>query len=347
MNDNSALESLRYNADGFNLYRAGMYGFDNHKWGPVMRDLLLSAIIMHDSNLLEESFHFACYTQGKRYDPITGEEPGRILHEREEVDIKGLKTRFNSCDSTLLFLIASSLLPEEVLEENEACITMAKNWLISHINQAGVFIEDPSFCGAEKYALKATYWKDSGLPKRRKIGYPVDFFLTQAQALKALQVADAPMEIRLKVKEALFNKLWPKRLPYIAIDKKGPIEGISSDFLHSLYYLEPEDIPDGSLSVINSIAKVLETPVGFRTYAPGQSGYHPRGYQRGAIWPFEQYFIAEGAKRHGLEGIARTAESCSGFEGFPELIDWENGKIRNLGHRLQLWTVAYKLRQVN
>lgn len=342
---NRALDSLRYEIEGFGLYRAGRCGPLGHQWGPVMRDLFLSATIMNDGKLLEETFRFACHTQGNQYDPITGEEPGRILHEWESIDIRGLSTKFNSCDSTLLFLIATSLLPRTLLQKNSAHIAMAKGWLLRHIDSNGLFFENPKLCNAERYALKSTYWKDCGLAKRRKIAYPVSFFLTQSQALRALRTVGAEWEIINRAKHALHDKLWPVRLPYIAVDAKAPIAGISSDFLHSLYYLEPEDMPDGKKEIMKSIAEELKTPVGFRTYAPSEQGYRPKAYHFGSIWPFEQYFIAEGARKHGLESVARIADSCSGFSKFPELVDWRNGRIVNLEHKLQLWTVAYKLRK--
>lgn len=333
-----ALESLRYKADGFNLYRAGMSGAKNHKWGPVMRDLFLSAIIMDDANLLKESFAFACYTQGKDYDPITGEEPGRILHEWEDVFINNLSTKYNSLDSTLLFLIAVPSLSHKVLSESTESVSRAIRWLLKHIDKDGLFVEDPSLCGARDYALAATYWKDAYPPGNREIAYPVSFLLTQAQALKALRLFRRKEAER--VKEALTQRFLVSPVPRIAIDARGEVSAFSSDILHCLYYLEPSDIERKQL--FETTATALKTPVGFRTYAPTELDYTPRAYQKGSIWPFEQYFIAEGAKKHGLESIASVAECCSGFDGFPELINWEDGKIEALGHKLQLWTVAYK-----
>ena len=336
-----ALDALRYQAAGFKLYRAGMYGAGNHQWGPVMRDLFLSAIMMKDEYLLEETFRFACHTQGTQYNPITGEEPGRILHEWEDVFIEGLGTRYNSFDSTLLFVIVSSLLPQEIIEEKRDSVNIAKDWLIGHVTQDGLLIEDPSFCGAKEYACKATYWKDSESPMPRKLNYPVGFLLTQAQALRALRVIGAEEPLVDKTKRSFWERFMIEPKPLVAIDNRGGIPSVTSDILHALYYLEPGDIPAEKIGLFSTASELLKTPAGYRTLAPTEKGYQSSAYVKGAIWPFEQYFIAEGARRHGLEEIARTAEGCSGFEGFPELLNWEDGKIIGLGHKLQLWTVAY------
>ena len=345
MDIRAALDCLRYrlNSDGslFSLYRAGMYGAGGHQWGPVMRDLFLSAIMMHDLELLEETFRFACHTQGTRYNPITGEEPGRILHEWEDVFIGGLGTRYNSFDSTLLFLM-TSLLPQEVIEENRDYINKAADWLIGHITHDGLVIENPSFCGAKEYACGATYWKDSESPVPRKLNYPVSFLLTQAQALRALKVIGAEETLIDKTKNAFWQRFMVEPKPIIAIDAKGRISGFTSDILHSLYYLEPGDIPREKIGLFGIASELLKTPAGYRTLAPTEKGYQSGAYIKGAIWPFEQYFIAEGARRHGLEDIASTADSCR-FNGFPELLDWKDGEIIGLGHKLQLWTVAYQI----
>lgn len=340
----AALDCLRYRLKSddslFSLYRAGMYGAGGHQWGPVMRDLFLSAIMMPDTNLLEETFRFACHTQGTKYDLITGEEPGRILHEWEDVFIEGLGTRYNSFDSTLLFLIVTQLLPQGVIEENRDSVNKATDWLIRHITQDGLLIEDPSFCGAKEYACRATYWKDSESPISRKLNYPVSFLLTQAQALRSLRVIGAEEPLIDKMQRVFWDRFMVEPKPLVAIDARGGIPGVTSDILHALYYLEPGDIPAEKIGLFSTASELLKTPAGYRTFAPTEKGYQSSAYVKGAIWPFEQYFIAEGARRHGLEDIALTADCCR-FDGFPELLNWEDDKIIGLGHKLQLWTVAY------
>jgi len=343
-NIGAALERLRYRLKSdeslFSLYRAGMYGAGGHQWGPVMRDLFLSAIMMQDMNLLEETFRFACHTQGTRYNPVTGEEPGRILHEWEDVSIEGLGTRYNSFDSTLLFLIVTPLLPQKTVEDNRAAINQATDWLIGHITDDGLLVEDPAFCGAKEYACQATYWKDSESPIPRKLNYPVSFLLIQAQALRALRVIGAEETLIDKTKRSFWERFMIEPKPLVAIDARGEISGFTSDILHALYYLEQGDIPIEKRGLFGTTSELLKTPAGYRTLAPTEKGYQSSAYVKGGIWPFEQYFIAEGARKHGLEDIARTADCCR-FDGFPELLSWEDGKIIGLGHKLQLWTVAY------
>lgn len=84
--------------------------------------------------------------------------------------MRGLKTRYNACDTSQLLLIATA----DYLKINRDATPFLQHregfqavirYILSHI-RGNLFWEDPRFCGAELYALKATYWKDSHLPGR-------------------------------------------------------------------------------------------------------------------------------------------------------------------------------------
>jgi glycogen debranching enzyme len=353
------------------LYNAGM-SRGRVRFGLFARDLLTTALMLRDAGFSREAIKFVLLTLGKRYDPLTGEEPGRALHEFDGVEIRGLKTHYNAAETSQLLLIASADYlrvsgDRALVERHSQGLRTALDYLFSHIRE-GLFWEEPQICGASQYALKATYWKDSGLPGRADPSYPVAYTLVQAQTISALRAAaelaklidlgrgSAELEGEAtKLLEALLDELWDRELnyPLIAKDRVGPISGISSDGLHLLAYLRPEDLPQAKLEAICIASKLLETPYGFRTYAPSQPGYSPTAYHLGAIWPFEQFFIAKGALIHGREELLEVALRVGrALErlGFPELFYWDEqcglaGPGANSGEGegcdLQLWSVAW------
>jgi glycogen debranching enzyme len=162
-------------------------------------------------------------------------------------------------------------------------------------------------------------------------------------------------EIRDRVARAvdqLGTRLWDAALgsPLIALDRAGPISGVSSDALQMLAYLSPGDLADGHLASMVQAARALETPYGYRTYAPGQKDFDPHAYHLGAIWPFEQAMIACGARRHGVAEVGDVAlRVVDGLEivGFAELYYWSEEAglegalaVAGQGCDLQLWTLC-------
>jgi glycogen debranching enzyme len=361
--------TIAINDTTLKLYNAGMKDGDI-KFGLFARDLLTTSLMLQDAGFLKESLKFALLTLGKRYDPITGEEPGRALHEFDEVERRGLKTRYNAAETSQLLLIAAAEYLRlsgdgSPLKEHEERLKAAINYLLSHIRE-GLFWEDPSICGALRYALMATYWKDSYLPGRVDPGYPVAYTLVQAQTVASLRAAAKLAEALVlgfsparldegaaEMAESLFKELWDEDLgyPLIAKDEGGRIPGFSSDGLHMLAYLRKEDVPQKNLERICAAASSLETPYGFRTYTPGQPGYSTTEYHLGAIWPFEQYFIAKGAiiyEQEELLEISLRAIKALETLGFPELFYWDDrgglvgpGAVPGEGCDLQLWSVAW------
>ena len=351
------------------LYNAGMMR-GKIRFGLFARDQLTAALMLQDAAFLREPIKFTLMALGKGYDPLTGEEPGRALHEFDDVEIRGLKTRYNAAETSQLLLIAAAeylAISGDVgfFQGHKERLESTTDYLLSHVRE-GLFWEDPSICGASRYALRATYWKDSHLPGRLDPDYPLVYTLVQAQTVAGLRAAAELAEtlaldfsaVRLEERatgmaESLFKELWDEDLgyPLIAKDGGGRISGVSSDGLHLLAYLRQEDVPSEKLQSICAASRSLETPYGFRTYAPGQPDYSPKSYHLGAVWPFEQFFIAKGAIIHGqkrlLEVCLRVLKALERL-GFPELLYADErgqlagpGAILGEGCDLQLWSAAY------
>jgi glycogen debranching enzyme len=350
-------------AQRFRLYSAG-HREGAEFFGLFPRDLLSAALMLEDPELLRESVRFSAWTIGRRCDPISGEEPGRVLHEWTRVERDGLRSHYNAAETSQLFLIATDRLRsfdalEPLLEQRwlRDAMVLAGAYIHAHLRD-DLFWEDPARCGADRYFAYATYWKDSHLPARKRLDYPVAYTLVQAQTVAALRalselapIAELPWtgrELRENADRgaaALRSRLWDatRNAPLIGIDNCAPITGLGSDALHMLRYLEPHDLTAPQLAGIQEAAHALESTYGYRSYAPGQTDYADDAYHLGSIWPYEQVFIADGALRFDLNTIVdRAARVLAALEqlGFPELLVWDGVSLSGGGCDTQLWSCA-------
>jgi glycogen debranching enzyme len=361
------LEALRTQVDVrggiFSLFDAGSCN-GRPRFGVFPRDLLTVCLMLKEPALMREAIAFSAATIGCKRDPQTGEEPGRVLHEWNRVERNGYLSHYNAAETSHLLILAVeqylqlSGSDRSVLREWADGLRQAGEYLLRHID-AGLFWEDPRHCRANRYMAYATYWKDSHLPGRRDLTYPVVYTLVQAQtvaAIRALIALESTFELgfcaeRLErlasdMVRAIWEQLWDPQtdFPLIALDNGVRIPGISSDALHMLAYLWKGDSPTTKLEAIVKGAHQLETPYGYRTYAPGQPEYAPDSYHLGSIWPYEQFFIAKGALLHGLEEILdHSLGIIDGLElhGFHELLVWDGETLTAGGCDLQLWSAAY------
>lgn len=359
------LKQLKVNIEvsnrSFWLFNAGTR--EGKSWfGLFPRDLLTACLMLRDPVLLRDTIGFCVATIGRKRDPLTGEEQGRVLHEWNRVERDGYFSQYNAAETSHLFIIAAweyLLLGEDIQAENWAdALRQAGKYILRHI-EAGLFWEDPRHCGATRYMAYATYWKDSHLPGRLNVAYPIAYTLVQAQtvaALRALAGLEEKLQLGFSVEllqrlaseiiDSLWETLWDQGADYplLAMDNDAKVPGISSDALHMLAYLNKGDVPEKHLKSIVTGAQRLETRYGYRSYAPGQTDYAPDSYHLGSIWPYEQFFIAKGARTHSLAHVLECSVRVTNAllqRGFPELITWEGTTLGQGGCDLQLWSAAY------
>jgi len=142
---------------------------------------------------------------------------------------------------------------------------------------------------------------------------------------------------------------------YAGKDNTGPLQGISSDALHLLYFLEQGDLSEKQLHRIVESSKVLETPVGYRLLNPSivkdviggkKNGiilHVVEGYHESTVWPFEQAIIHNGAKKFDLNHVAEVSSRVfPHLDSEPEYFVIKGQEIEKGGCDPQLWTVAAK-----
>jgi len=328
-----------------NTYFAGLPGYEKN----FSRDVLIQGLLTGDKDLLLAQIEYSALLQGVEYNPETGEEPGKIHHEYPDGSFRGRSTTYNACDTNALFIIAISRLVNrqgetELLDRYSEQIEDAVGYILNHI-EASLFYEDPSICGAEDFALRVTYWKDSVLnSEQEEPRYPTVYSLVHFMSAYALQQIGRLTEnqriigIGDQMKAVGIDKLWRNDHFVAAIDDSIDVDAPSSDSLHALLYIEPAEINKEYVKKIFKYSKQLETKAGYRS---GIAGDISDTYHTQFVWVFEQALLHAAATKHGLVQAAAVTRRVLSYIGdvFPELIDIEND-FAPAGNDPQLWSVG-------
>jgi glycogen debranching enzyme len=336
--------------EAITLYKAAYPGYPEQ----FPRDSIIALSLWGNAAALKDQIAYSAHWQGKRKNPWSGEEPGKIHHQMPGVKVEfgHGTTDYNACDTTALFLESIAVLAENgdstILSKYHDNIERGITYIKSHVRR-GLFYEDPSLAGAKKFSLRVTYWKDSILndKSRQEPHGPIIYSLAHFQNAHALERIGASLgrmdlvSYGRHMMKAGIEKLWEGDHFVTAIDEEGKIDSLSSDSLHALLYIPPSELPRGYAQKIEHYMEQLETPAGYRTGIPEVPGTDP--YHTGYVWTHEQALLDAAAKKHHLERADRVADRVVPYihpvDGiFPELIDAETGEPA--GNRLQLWAMG-------
>ena len=289
--------------------------------------------------------------QGSRVDDFRDEDPGRILHEMRYGELTAFEERphspyFGNADATALFVV---LLDEyerwtgdrRLVRELEMEARAALNWIVEYADLMGngyVWYQRRN----EQTGLENQCWKDSwdsisyrdgklpGFPRAtcELQGYAYDARVRGARLARLVWGDDGyatELERQAADLKRRFNRdFWvPERDAFaIALDVDGqPVDALSSNMGHLLW----SGIVDRSKAA--SVAAHLVGPKlysgwGVRTLAEGEGRYNPVGYHVGAVWPFDNSFIAWGLRRYGFK-----REAAQIAAGILEAADYFNGRL--------------------
>jgi len=319
------------------------------------RDSILTALMtlsLSPSLALGTAEALAKY-QGVREDPVTEEQPGRILHEMrfgvDAADALGGNIYYGTADATPLFvMLVGELLrwgaPPERLRALLPHVDRALEWVERHGDRDGDgFVEYQR--GTDR-GLVNQGWKDShdgitdasGRIPRGPIAlvevqaYVYGAYLARALLAEALEddagTARAFRDRAARLRERFEEAFWlPERGWYaIALDgDKDPVDSLASNMGHALW--TGIVAPEHAASVADHLlSPAMFTRWGVRTLASTMGAYNPMSYHIGSIWPHDNAIIAAGLRRYGfVEHAARVARALYGaaaeFGGrLPELM---------------------------
>jgi glycogen debranching enzyme len=303
------------------------------------RDSLLTAYMAMalDRRLALGTLRTLARHQGRAVDPLTEEEPGRILHEvRLGVDsglsLGGGSTYYGTVDATPLFVVVLGELarwgaaPEDVRELLPNA-DRALEWVERYGDRDGDgFVE---YKRATDRGLQNQGWKDSWDGVNFADGHLADApialcevqgYVYSAYLSRAQLARDAGEEgtartwtDRAVALKAAFNRMFwlPERGWYaVALDRdKKPVDACASNMGHCLWsgIVDADKAP---LVAQRLISPPMFSGWGVRTLGSTMHAYDPVSYHNGSVWPHDNALIVTGLMRYGfVEEAQRIAEA--------------------------------------
>jgi glycogen debranching enzyme len=273
--------------------------------------------------------------QGTCADPITNEQPGKILHEvryGEMARTKEIPHRpyYGSIDATPLFawLVAEASIwtgDELVWNTFRPHAERALAWIETDGDVDGDgLVEYPTHIQSSAH-ISHKVWKDSfdslhytdGRPGIGSIaavevqGYVFAAYSRLADAAEMFGDADWALTLRDRaeqIRRTVEEKFWLEDVGFYAqaLDgEKRPIGAISSNPGHLLF----AGLPSAERAA--RVAERLTSPEmssgwGIRTLSTAMASYNPMSYHNGSVWPHDNSLAVAGLYRYGLREAAES-----------------------------------------
>jgi glycogen debranching enzyme len=290
--------------------------------------------------------------QGTVVDPVTEEEPGKILHEvrldvSSSLALGGKSIYYGSIDATPLFVVVLGSVSRWGFAKDTIAALLpnadrALDWIRDYGDRDGDgFVE---YERLNDRGLINQGWKDSwdginfadGSLAEPPIAlcevqaYVYDAYM--ARAWMAYDAGDAPLAAELADRaaqlKARFNEqFWmPDRGYYaIALDgKKRQVDACASNMGHCLWVgLVDED--KAPLVTERLMSPEMFSGWGVRTLGTDMGAYNPASYHNGSVWPHDNAVIAAGLMRYGFVEEAQRISTA-----LLEAADYSEGRLPEL-----------------
>lgn len=307
------------------------------------RDSLTVALVVGDlfPRLLEATVLYLAGIQGREFDALREEEPGRIAHEVRDVETNGVWgfPYYGAVDATPLFIRAAV----RAIERRPEFVVMpvpgrdarvgdslhaAVGWLVRRLaeDELGLL----SHRRVNPHGLENQVWKDSWDSMSHADGAicnhdaPVASIEAQALAHDALveaapQSADPAVLLAAadRLERAVEKHLWiddPEGGFYaIGVDRDAnshaprPLQVRASNMgwlLDSRLLDGPEHAERRRRIVQLLLSDEFLAEGGIRTLSAREQRFRPRAYHNGNVWAHDNYVISLGLARHGFRDEA-------------------------------------------
>jgi glycogen debranching enzyme len=314
------------------------------------RDSLITSFqsLLHDPSLARGTLRTLASRQGRKVNPVTGEEPGKILHEHRNGPISGADRiipefpYYGSIDSTPLFLITLSEYVRctgdfDLFVRLRDNAELAVRWLIGHIdrNPDGLI----TYQQEGDLGLANQGWKDSWDSVRFHDGRlaegPIALVEVQGYAIDALRrtaelferIGDAGLGRQLRRRAQRLRAVLTSRFRLVdraffaeALDGAGRcVDALTSNPGHLLW---SQVLTDTEAKLIGQtlLSEDLFSGFGIRSMGVREGAYNPLSYHNGSIWPHDCSLILAGLARYGLrnEAASLAAGMLSAVSHFPD-----------------------------
>jgi glycogen debranching enzyme len=290
--------------------------------------------------------------QGTVVDPMSEEEPGKILHEvrldvSSGLSLGGKSTYYGSVDSTPLFVMMLGAVSRwgfasETIAALLPHADRALDWIRNYGDKDGDgFVE---YERLNDQGLINQGWKDSwdgiNFADGRMAEPPIALCEVQAyvyaayiaRAWMAHDAGDAALANNLadraaQLKKRFNEQFWmPERGYYaIALDgEKQQVDACASNMGHCLWLgiVDEDKAPQ--------VAERLMSPEmfsgwGVRTLASDMGAYNPASYHNGSVWPHDNAIVAAGLLRYGFVAEAQRISTS-----LLEAAEYSDGRLPEL-----------------
>jgi len=290
--------------------------------------------------------------QGSVVDPMSEEEPGKILHEvrldvSSGLSLGGKSTYYGSVDATPLFVVVLGSASRYGFFADTIAALMphadrAMNWIREYGDKDGDgFVE---YERLNPQGLVNQGWKDSwdginfadGTLAEGPIalcevqGYVYAAYTARAwmahdagDAALATSCADRAAQLKKQFNE----QFWmPDRGYYaVALDgKKRQVDACASNMGHCLVYglIDEDKAPQ---VVEHLMSPEMFSGWGVRTLASDMGAYNPASYHNGSVWPHDNALIASGLLRYGYIAEAQRISTA-----LLEAAEYSGGRLPEL-----------------
>ncbi len=316
--------------------------------------LLTSAMLMPFApRLAMGTLRTLARLQGTEENPMSEEQPGRILHEVRlgtdaSLALGGERVYYGSIDSTPLFvtLVGMALrwgVPHSELLPLKPAVDAAVAWLGRYGDLDGDgFVE---YRRTSDRGLLNQGWKDSGDSMVHRDGRlaapPIALAEVQGYAYAAMLAAadleevlvgndSAAAELRARaarLQERFHEAFWmPDEGFYaLALDAdKAQLRSVASNVGHCLW---TGIIPDETAGTVveRLLAPDMFTGFGIRTLSSHARRFNPVSYHNGSVWPHDTMLGASGMARYGYKDAAMTV-----VEGLLDALESFRGRLPEL-----------------
>jgi glycogen debranching enzyme len=293
------------------------------------RDSLITSLFAMpvDVGLAHGTLQMLADRQGRTTDPLSEEEPGRILHEERVGSaarraLGGGTAYYGSADATPLFVITLGELARWCGDTDEV------RALIPHADAALAWVRDIGDRDGDGFVeyqrptdrgLQNQGWKDSwdgvtfadGTLAQTPIalcevqGYAYAAWLARADLagiMGDIALADECRQRARDLKVAFNEAFWlPDRGWFaLGLDKdKRPIDSLTSNMGHCLWTGIVDDDKAPAVAA-HLVGPELFSGWGVRTLASSMTAYNPMSYHNGSVWPHDNAIAAAGLMRYGF-----------------------------------------------
>lgn len=346
----SDLYALRVEFEHHTIVGAGIPWF----CAPFGRDSLITAYeaLTLNPDFATDTLRTLAAFQGKKFDSITEEEPGKIFHELRFGEMARCgeiphSPYYGSIDATPLFVIVADSAfrfahDRALLQELRPAIEAAIGWIDARSDKGAKLVR---YERRSPQGLLNQGWKDSrsgvSFPDGRRAklpialievqGYCVDAYARAAGIFRALgdeEAADRCARSARTMSEMVNRLFWmpeANRYAYAIDGGDRLVPTIVSNVGHLLWSrVVPPDRATSTARML--LASSSFSGFGIRTLASEQPVYNPLSYHNGTVWPHDNAIIARGLVRYGLydealrvfEGLHAAMRYCRD-QRLPEL----------------------------